>query len=252
MCLSISRRRSSRDEYEELIEPLVAKTLKCVDDAMNDAKVQANQISKVLLVGGATRTPLVQRLAGRDDWAGPSIPKSSRIWQWRWERPFRAELIAGIDVGPGARRHYSAHAGNFHARRSRRLSFAPLFLTDHSAKHATARDANRDLYDGVTTARQQPRSRCFRARETDTRYNTSVGEITIQGLADVPAPNDLLVRLDLDLSGILRVTATERATGLAKQVVIDNMMERFRKRERVNAIERLEALFSGPKPELTR
>jgi hypothetical protein len=40
------------------------------------------------------------------------------------------------------------------------------------------------------------------------------------------------------------VTATERTTGLAKQVVIDNMMERFRHRERVDAIERIDALFA--------
>ena len=51
----------------------------------------------------------------------------------------------------------------------------------------------------------------------------------IEGLAEVPAGNQILVRLDLDLNGILKVTATERATGLAKHVVIDNATERFRK-----------------------
>jgi molecular chaperone DnaK len=70
----------------------------------------------------------------------------------------------------------------------------------------------------------------------------------IQGLAPVAGPNQILVRLDLDLNGILRVTATERATGLARQVVIDNMMERFRRRERVDALERLEELFAEPSP----
>ena len=40
------------------------------------------------------------------------------------------------------------------------------------------------------------------------------------------------------------MTATERSTGLAKQVVIDNMMERFRHRERVDALERIDALFA--------
>ena len=40
------------------------------------------------------------------------------------------------------------------------------------------------------------------------------------------------------------MTATERATGLAKQVTIDNAMERFRTRERTDAIDRLEAVFS--------
>ena len=40
------------------------------------------------------------------------------------------------------------------------------------------------------------------------------------------------------------MTATERATGLAKQVTIDNAMERFRTRQRSDAVDRLEAVFS--------
>jgi molecular chaperone DnaK len=85
--------------------------------------------------------------------------------------------------------------------------------------------------------------RVFQGEEEDTRYNSLVGEFNIQGLADVPAPNQIVVRLDLDLNGILKVTATEKTTGLAKNVVIDNMMERFRRRERVDALERIDALF---------
>ena len=70
-----------------------------------------------------------------------------------------------------------------------------------------------------------------------------VGEFLVEGLSDVPAGNQIVVRLDLDLSGILEVTATERATGVAKKVTIDNAMERFRTRQRSDAIERLEQIF---------
>jgi molecular chaperone DnaK len=41
------------------------------------------------------------------------------------------------------------------------------------------------------------------------------------------------------------VTAIERATGLAKHVVIDNAMERFRLRQRSDALERLDAVFAN-------
>ncbi len=70
-----------------------------------------------------------------------------------------------------------------------------------------------------------------------------VGEFTIEGPADLPAGNQILVRLDLDLSGILKVTATERATGPPRHVTIDNAMERFRQRQRTDAIDRLEEMF---------
>lgn len=39
------------------------------------------------------------------------------------------------------------------------------------------------------------------------------------------------------------MTATERATGLARHVTIDNAMERFRQRQRTDAIDRLEEVF---------
>ena len=89
------------------------------------------------------------------------------------------------------------------------------------------------------------RIRIFQGEDRDTRYNTLVGEFVIEGLAEVPAGNQILVRLELDLNGILKVTAIERATGLAKHVVIDNAMERFRLRQRSDALERLEAVFDN-------
>ena len=72
-----------------------------------------------------------------------------------------------------------------------------------------------------------------------------VGEMKVEGLAKVPAGNQILVRLDLDLSGILKVTAIERATGMARHVMIDSAMERFRTRQRSDAVDRLEAMMGG-------
>ena len=43
------------------------------------------------------------------------------------------------------------------------------------------------------------RIRIFQGEDRDTRYNTLVGEFVIEGLAEVPAGNQILVRLELDL-----------------------------------------------------
>src|SRR5262249_24413767 len=56
------RMEIDRIEYEELIRPLLLKTLTYLDQAMSDARLQATQVDKVVLVGGATRTPLVHQL----------------------------------------------------------------------------------------------------------------------------------------------------------------------------------------------
>ncbi|MBF0338357.1 MAG: Hsp70 family protein [Nitrospirae bacterium] len=51
----------SRDEYEDMIRELVDKTIDKVHEALKEAHLSSKDISEVLLVGGATRTPLVQR-----------------------------------------------------------------------------------------------------------------------------------------------------------------------------------------------
>lgn len=50
----------SREEFEELIEPLVQESLQCCNRGLRQAKVRKGEIKKVLLVGGTTRIPLVQ------------------------------------------------------------------------------------------------------------------------------------------------------------------------------------------------
>jgi molecular chaperone DnaK len=231
-----------REDFENLIEPLLGKTLKCVDDALGDAGLQAPQIHKVLLVGGATRTPLVHRLL-----------------ETRLGRPVHAEvepdlavalgaavqggLIAGVDVGP-VLVDITPHTLGIETLGERdgapsRHNFSPI------VERNTPLPASRtEIYNTVYDGQEAAEIKIFQGEDQDTRYCTQVGAFTIKGLADVPAPNELLVRLDLDLNGILRVTATERTTGLAKQVVIENMMERFRVRERANAVERLNELFA--------
>ena len=51
----------SRDEYEDMITPFIEETLDAVHAALKGADLMASQVEEILLVGGATRTPLVRR-----------------------------------------------------------------------------------------------------------------------------------------------------------------------------------------------
>ena len=51
----------SRREYEEMIADLVEKTVQKTEEALREAHLSPPDIGKIILVGGATRTPLVQR-----------------------------------------------------------------------------------------------------------------------------------------------------------------------------------------------
>jgi Fe-S protein assembly chaperone HscA len=56
------RRAITRSEFEALIRPLVDRTLSPVRQALSDAGLEPSEVDEVVLVGGATRTPLVRRL----------------------------------------------------------------------------------------------------------------------------------------------------------------------------------------------
>jgi Fe-S protein assembly chaperone HscA len=56
------RRTITRADFETLIRPLVERTLGPVRQALGDAGLEPKEIDEVVLVGGATRTPLVRRL----------------------------------------------------------------------------------------------------------------------------------------------------------------------------------------------
>jgi molecular chaperone DnaK len=56
------RRAITRVEFEALIRPLVDRTLGPVRQALGDAGLEPSEVDEVVLVGGATRTPLVRRL----------------------------------------------------------------------------------------------------------------------------------------------------------------------------------------------
>jgi molecular chaperone DnaK len=231
----------TRYDYEELIRPLLLKTLGCLDEALTDAKVQANQIDKVVLVGGATRTPLVHTLL-EERLGRPVHCEIEPDLAVAMGAAVQGGLIAGIDVGP-VLVDITPHTLGISA-----LGELHGFMSEHSFSPIIERNTplpatQTEIYSTVVDDQPTAQIRVFQGENQDTRYNTLVGEFDIEGLAEVPSGNQILVRLDLDLNGILKVTATERATGLAKHVVIDSATERFRQSQRTDAVDRLEAVF---------
>jgi molecular chaperone DnaK len=233
----------ARHDYEDLIRPLLLKTLSNLDQALSDGKVQANQIDKVVLVGGATRTPLIHSLL-EERLGRPVHSEIEPDLAVALGASVQGGLISGIDVGP-ILVDITPHTLGIEAM-GELYGFLSVNCFSPIIERNTPLPATRtEIYSTVADNQDAADIKVFQGENPDTRYDTMVGEFKVEGLAEVPAGNQILVRLDLDLSGILKVTATERATGLAKHVVIDNAMERFRKRQRSDAVDRLEAVM-GP------
>jgi len=56
--------RISRHEFDQLIEPLIERTIACSKNALKDAKLAQKDITTVVMVGGSTRIPLVKNRIG--------------------------------------------------------------------------------------------------------------------------------------------------------------------------------------------
>jgi molecular chaperone DnaK (HSP70) len=66
--------------------------------------------------------------------------------------------------------------------------------------------------------------RVFQGDDEDALKNVLVGDFTVEGLTPVEEPNEILCRMQLDLDGILGVTAVEKRTGKSKHVTIANAL----------------------------
>ncbi len=240
----------ARSDYESLIEPLLSKTLVCVDEALSDAKLAANQIDRVILVGGASRTPLVRGLL-TEQLGQPIHSEIDPDLCVSMGAAIQGGLINGMDLGP-VLIDITPHTLGIQCRGflfgfDSGYSLAPL-IHRNTALPASRSEAFRTVNDGQDAV-------CvtvFQGENDDVRHNTCVGEFRLEGLADVKAGNEILVRFDLDIDGILKVSATEKATKLEQALTIDNAMSRFRDEDREEAQSRIDDAFeSGLEPGMT-
>jgi len=231
-----------RIEYEQLIEPLLAKTIECVDAAFADAGLTAEDIDRVVLVGGSSRTPLVHHLLKNQLHHEPHVEIDPDLCV-AMGAGVQGALIAGVDVG-AVLIDITPHTlgirclGDLQGRRSDRL-FSPV-IARNTALPATRSEIYWTSCDGQEAA-------CIhvlQGEHDDVSFNESVGEFTLEGLReDADVGNQILVRFDLNLDGILTVTAIERETGLEKKLKIDNVITRFRASDQSDAKSRLADVF---------
>lgn len=240
------RREIQRAEYEELIENLLQKTLDCVDASLSDAGLHARQIDKVILVGGASRTPLVRQLL-EERLGQPVHAEVHPELCVAMGAAIQGAMIAGLDAGP-VLVDITPHTLGV-AVLEMVDGFPSPFAFSPVIQRNTPLPASRsELYFTSSDRQEKAQIEVYQGENKDVRFNDLVGEFTLEGLAEVDAGNPILVRFDLDLDGILKVTAREKATGLEKQLVIDNQMSRFRQSTRESARQRIAAAFASAQP----
>ena len=210
-----------RHEYEDMIVHLVEKTLDCVHQSLSDAKLTPKDVNKVMLVGGATRTPLVQRMLHE-----------------RMEMEPRFEINPDLIVAMGAAVQGGVIAGE--KQQSILVDITPhTFSTSALSRELSGFGQDRlicvpliprntplpasksELFFTVCDSQKEVRVQAYQGENAFPEENTFIGDFLVAGLGNVPAGNPIVLHFDLDLNGLLKVTATEKNTGLSKTVVMD-------------------------------
>ena len=232
----------SRGDYEAMIAPYIAETLDATHIALAGAHLTVSDIDEILLVGGATRTPLVAR---RLEEALGLVP--------------RGELDPDLCVAMGA----AIQAGVIHGDQTSRVlvdvtpytfgtaaigmldgeeypyCFIPLIRKNtpipvtKSEVFYTAQDGQERIDVGV-----------YQGEDRDALNNVEIGQFTIDGLRrDAPAGSRIVTTFSLDLDGILHVTTREKETGLEHSITIANALARQETDQLDAARERVRTLF---------
>jgi molecular chaperone DnaK len=233
----------SRPEYEALIAPLLTRTMDCVQRALDDAHLIASSLDKVVLVGGSTRTPLIGRLLEDRLGQKPHQEVNPDLCV-ALGAAVQGAIIAGSSVGAVLVDITPHSLGIKVLDDSMGLPFEHRFAP--IIHRQTALPASRsELFHTYADNQTQVEIDVYQGESEDVRNNHRIGKFQVQGLAPVPAGNPILVQLDLNLDGMLKVSARERATGLQKEVMIENALARFEREERDDARERLDQLWAG-------
>ncbi len=208
----------SRADYEALIQPLLEKTLDCIQRTLADAKLTASEIGKVMLVGGATRTPAVQDLL-----------------RYRLGQEPRHEINPDLIVAMGAAIQGVALSGQS----------APAILIDITAHTYSTGAFTPGIYgDQFLCAPIIHRGTPLPVRKSEVFFthvenqavveievfqgeglfpeeNLSLGSFKVEGLSKAPAQSPIVIQFSLDLNGLLTVTASEKAGNISKSVTLD-------------------------------
>jgi len=232
----------ARADYEAMIAPYIAETLDATHIALAGARLTVSDIDEILLVGGATRTPLVSRrleetlgMAPRGD-LNPDLCVAMGA-------AIQAGVISGeqtasvlVDVTPYT---FGTSAISIMDGEEYPYCFVPL-IRKNTPIPVSKSEVFYTAYDG----QERIDVSVYQGEDRDALNNIEIGMFTIDGLRrDAPMGSRIVTTFSLDLDGILHVTTREKETGLERSITIANALARLETDQLDAARERVRALF---------
>ena len=231
----------SREQYEAMIEPYISETLDAVHVALSGAGLTVGDIDEILLVGGATRTPLVVQRLERELGKPPRAEVDPDLCV-AMGAAIQAALIAGtqtrtvlVDVTPYT---FGTSALGERDGQSYEYCYVPLIR-----KNTPVPVSKSEVFFTVFDGQPSVEVLVYQGEDPDALNNIEIGRFRVEGLSDVPEGNPIVLGLSLDLDGILEVTAREKTSGLQRSISIGDAIARFEQGKLEQARSRVQALF---------
>jgi molecular chaperone DnaK (HSP70) len=231
----------SRVEYEALIEPYISETMDAVHVALSGARLAVSDLDEVLLVGGATRTPMVSRLLEALTGIAPHGEINPDLCV-AMGAAIQGQTIAGgasptvlIDVTPYT---FGTSTFGFLDGREYPYCFVPLI------RRNTPIPASRsEVFYTLVDNQDKVDVTVYQGEAPDALDNIEIGRFLVEGLRKVPSGNPIVLEFSIDINGILQVRASEKKTGLEYAITIDNAISRFEDGKLDQARDRIRAMF---------
>lgn len=242
----------ARREFEDWTREMYASTLDSVHAALAAASLKAHMLDAIILVGGSTRTPLVAELLERELGIKPRGDVHPEL-----AVAYGAGVMAARLMGEGGHRilvDITPYTFGIATLNTNLFGFeAPDYFSRIIHAGTPLPCSRGQSFYTSYPGQQRCKVEVFQGERDHARENTLVGEFEVEGLdPEAPANSESWVTMQLDLDGILTVTAVERHTGLNKTVVLKNAFGDLSKTDLAQAREKMESLFKRtPGPNLT-
>ena len=203
----------TRAKFEELTRDLLDRTVQPVRTALKDAGLQPSDVDKILLVGGSTRMPMVQRkvkeLLNKEPTKGINPDECVAVGA-----AIQGAILSGehkgivlVDVTP----------------LSLGLETLGGVFTKIIEKNSAIPVSKSQVFTTAADNQPQVEIHVLQGERAMAGDNVSLGRFFLDGIA--PAPRgipQIEVTFDIDANGIVNVTAKDKATGKVQNITIQS------------------------------